>query len=155
MRTLLIGYLIFIILIALAIIYIVSRLKVKFPGRFIFIILLVIVSPVIASYLFLSYFSPLPELQVPDLNGMTEDQARQKLEESGLAIRVEKKYDNVDAVTFQRPEPGRTVKEGRSVTVIIGNPKTIDYFNPTTAEGQAIPQSAPTPETTSGEGENQ
>ncbi len=157
MRALLIGYLIFIILIALVVIYIVSRLRVKFPGRFIFIILLVIISPVIISYLSLSYFYPLPETAVPDLNGLSEAQAQQKLEEIGLTMHVEKKYDEGDLVTFQRPEPGRTVKEGRSVTVIIGNPRTIDYLNLTTPEGQSTPppqNPANTSETTN-EGENQ
>jgi hypothetical protein len=134
MRLMLIGYLIFIIVVALAIIYLASRLRIRFPGRFLFLILLIIASPVIISYFILSYFYPLPETAVPDVGGFSERDAVQKLESVGLTVHVEKRYEGTDAVTFQRPEPGRMVKEGRIVTLIIGQPKSINYLNPPSPE---------------------
>ena len=154
MKLMLIGYLVFIIIVALAIVYLTSRLTIRFPGRFLFIILLIIASPVIISYVLLSYFYPLPEAKVPDVVGFSERDALQKLEALGLIVHIEKKYEGMDIVTFQRPEPGRMVKEGRIVTIIIGNPKTINYLNPPTPEAfpAVTPESQnPTPE----EGENE
>lgn len=149
----LIGYLAFIIIVALAIAYLTLSLRIRFPGRFLFIILLIIASPVIASYVLLSYFYPLPETTIPDVVGFSERDAVQKLESLGLSVHIEKKYPGEDIVTFERPEPGRMAKEGRTVTLIIGRPKSINYFNPPTPEAyQAItPESlSPTPE----QGEN-
>jgi hypothetical protein len=143
MRILLIGYLIFIIIAALAVAYLISWLRIKVPKRVILIILIVIASPVIISYLLLSYFYPLSETMVPNLIGLSENEAFERLEEAGLSVHIEKKYESYDAVTYQRPEGGRLVKEGRTVSIILGNPKTINYLNPQTQEATAI-----TPEAT-------
>ena len=154
MKLMLIGYLVFIIVVAVAIVYLISRLNIRFPGRFLFVILLIIASPVIISYALLSYFYPLPEARVPDVIGFSEKDAVQKLEDMGLAVHIEKKYEGKDIVTFQRPEPGRMVKEGRSVTIIIGNPKSINYLNPPTPE--AFPAATPESQNPAPEGgENQ
>jgi len=150
MRILLIGYLIFIIIVALAIAYLISWLRIKVPKRVILIILIVIASPVIISYFLLSYFYPLSETMVPNLIGLSENEAVERLEEAGLSVHIEKKYESYDVVTYQRPEGGRLVKEGRMVSIILGNPKTINYLNPQSQEATAITPEAGaiTPEAT-------
>jgi len=129
MKILLVGYLLFIMVVALAVAYLVSRLRVRFPARFLVLILIIIASPVIISYLLLSYFYPLPETVVPNILGLPGKDAAQKLEEVGLSVHVEKQYEGQDIVTFQRPEAGRSVKEGRAITIILGRPRTINYLN--------------------------
>lgn len=130
MKSLMIGYLIFIIVIALVIAGLISWLRIKLQKRAIFLILIIIASPVIIGYLILSYFAPIPETVVPDLVGTTEIQAKSRLESAGLSTYVEKRYEGFDIVSFQRPEAGRVVKEGRTVTIIVGSPKTVNYLTP-------------------------
>ena len=145
MKFLMIGYLVFIIIAALMIAGLISWLRIKLQKRIIFLILIIIAAPVILSYLILSYFAPIPETVVPDVTGTTEMQATRRLEAAGLSTYVEKRYEGFDIVTFQRPEAGRVVKEGRAVTIILGSPKTINYFNPpATPEALlATPESIP------------
>jgi beta-lactam-binding protein with PASTA domain len=149
MKILMVLYLLFIIGVALGIVYLTSKLRVRIPGGLFLIILLVIVSPVLISYFFLSYLAPLPETIVPDLYGLPEKEARQSLDEAGLQIHIEKKYEGDDEVTFQRPEPGRKVREGRAVTIIVGNPKAVNYLPLTSTE--AVPETTASDETPSDE----
>lgn len=126
MRELLIYYLLFVVVVALAIAILVSRLKIKRPVRFVFFMLLLIASPVLISYLMLTYFSPLPEAAVPDLIGLTQNEAQVRVESLGLKLQVENTYEeDPDMVTFQRPEAGRMVKVGRPVMVILGRPNVL------------------------------
>jgi len=137
MRELLIYYLLFVVVVALAIAILVSRLKIRRPVRFVFFMLLLIASPVLISYLILTYFSPLPEAAVPDLIGLTQNQAQVRVESLGLKLQVENTYEeSPDMVTFQRPEAGRMVKVGRPVMVILGRPNVLPL----------TPVPAPTPE---------
>jgi beta-lactam-binding protein with PASTA domain len=143
MKILLVFYLLFIILVALSIAYLSSRLHFRFQARFLIIILAVIISPVIISYFLLSYLYPLPETTVPDLDGFTEEQAVKKIREAGLLPHIEKKYPGEDYVTFQRPEAGREVKEGRAVTIIIGKPRSINYIAPSPEAAPETPAEEP------------
>lgn len=134
MRELLIYYLLFVVVVALAVAALVSRLRIKRPLRFIFIMMLLIASPVILSYLMMN-FSSLPEVTVPDLIGLSESEARVRVEAEGLKLQVESAYEeNPDMVTFQRPEPGRTVKMGRPVLVILGKPQVMPLTPTSTPE---------------------
>ncbi|MBI5699289.1 PASTA domain-containing protein [Candidatus Saganbacteria bacterium] len=144
MRELLIYYLLFVVVVALAVAALVSRLKIKRPLRFIFIMMLLIASPVILSYLTMN-FSSLPEVTVPDLIGLSESEARVRVEAEGLKLQVESAYEeNSDMVTFQRPEPGRTVKMGRPVFVILGKPQVMPLTHSATPEpSPEIPKEEP------------
>lgn len=134
MRELLIYYLLFVVVVALAVAALVSRLKIKRPLRFIFFMMLLIASPVILSYLVMN-FSSLPEVTVPDLIGLSESEARVRVEATGLKLQVESAYEeNPEMVTFQRPEPGRTVKMGRPVFVILGKPQVLPLIPSATSE---------------------
>ncbi|MGB9613479.1 MAG: PASTA domain-containing protein [Candidatus Margulisiibacteriota bacterium] len=78
-----------------------------------------------AGYYYLVYFNPLPEIVVPDVGGMPFKMATEKLEEFGLRVHeagrvFDAKYP-VDYVVSQRPEPGRKVKVGRIVNLIVSS----------------------------------
>lgn len=137
MRELLIYYLLFVVVVALTVAALVSRLKIKRPLRFIFLMMLMIASPVIVSYLMMN-FSSLPEVTVPDLIGLSEAEARVRVEAEGLKLQVESSYEELpDLVTFQRPEPGRTVRTGRPVFVILGRPQVMPLTPTTTPEEES------------------
>lgn len=65
------------------------------------------------------------EVEVPNLVGMTKNEAQKTLEEVGLSIELRKKDENADSenttenqaniITEQLPKPGIKIKEGTSV----------------------------------------
>lgn len=66
---------------------------------------------------------------VPDVRGMSEQQARGQVERVSLAFRVDRGQHNTEIpegyVISQRPRPNDTVKSGRVMTVVISlGPKT-------------------------------
>ncbi len=76
------------------------------------------------------YPSAMPKLvQVPPLKGLTEQQARAKLEQVGLKVgNIEYRYGDLyppGQVIDQRPEMGTTVQEGTAVTLIINKGKRV------------------------------
>jgi len=125
MRILLIFYFLFILILAVLIAYLVSKMQVRHPLRMIIFTLILIASPVILSYIALTYWAPLPETIVPEVIGLSEPEAKMRLEQLGLRLMVENRYQENGPVTFQRPEAGRLVKEGRTVFAIIGKPENI------------------------------
>jgi len=122
MRWMLIFYLAFLIAVAALVGSLIFKLQVKRPLRLITIILLLVASPMIFSYLMVAYYQPLPETTVPDLTGLTETDARDTLKQYNLNIKVEQKYES-ELITLQHPEAGRTFKQGRTILVTLGKPK--------------------------------
>jgi hypothetical protein len=154
MEKALIIYLVFMVLATLGISALLLKMRVRHPLRLIFIILLLIASPVIFSYILLTYFAPLPEAVVPDLMGLSEQQAADSLNKLGLSYKVESRYENENIVTFQRPEPGRLVKRGRTVSLVIGKPVTVSPAPVSTPEVTITPPvPAPPPPEPKPEGE--
>ena len=65
------------------------------------------------------------KVAVPDLRGMTEDQARKALEEAGLRVGevsysyIKKASEKTGVVVAQDPEPGIMVKKGEKVNITV------------------------------------
>jgi len=146
MRILLTFYFLFIVILAISIAYLVSKIHIRHPLRIVILALILITSPVILSYIALTYWAPLPETIVPEVIGLSEPEAKIRLEQLGLHIKVENRYQEQGLVTFQRPEAGRTVKEGRLVFVIIGKPENIHITDQPPPYSNLTPEAAPTPE---------
>lgn len=144
MKTLLIFYLIFVALVALVLSYLVLKLKVKRPLRFLLITLLIISSPVLLSYVFVTYLAPIPEVEIPSVLGKTETEAVKLLRSNRLRGRVETRYstEESETVSLQRPEAGRLVKAGRTVFLVIGHPKKFELPKP----GEVSPEAPFIPE---------
>lgn len=63
-----------------------------------------------------------PEIKVPKLTGLTEEEAEERLEEAKLGCKVEEEYsDSVDAgyVISQSHEKGTVVDEGTKITIVV------------------------------------
>lgn len=72
------------------------------------------------GFLAFSYFAPLPETTVPDVVGLNESEAVQRLERMSLSAKVDSRNSQSTIVTGQRPEAGKTVKVGRIIMIDIG-----------------------------------
>ncbi|MGC9318733.1 MAG: PASTA domain-containing protein, partial [Armatimonadota bacterium] len=66
-------------------------------------------------------------VEVPNVKGFTEQQAREDIEERGLAVgRIEHEYNDlqpVGRVTEQSPEPGQTVQSGTAIDLWVNRGK--------------------------------
>lgn len=116
------AYLVFIILVSIVVTYLVWRLNFREPIKLVAIIMAIILSPLVLGYLYIAYFSPIPETTVPHLAGMPLEEALEELESLGLKGRFtgtvfDMKYPEGSVVT-QRPEAGRRVKEGRVIRLV-------------------------------------
>ena len=124
-------YFVFVIAVLFAMGYLVYKLPIRYPFLLVISLIILITSPVILSYIYMTYFATLEEVTVPDVAWMTIENATKKLEQAGLkALIAERAYErNVPegSVVSQRPEPGRKAKIGRvvSLRVSIGNRKVI------------------------------
>jgi beta-lactam-binding protein with PASTA domain len=81
--------------------------------------------PIFLGYLYLSSFASLPEVVVPDVRGMPSAAAQEKLAAIDLSGRIagsiyEAHYQE-GAVAAQRPEPGRRVKQGRIINLMVSS----------------------------------
>lgn len=139
MKTILIFYLSFVAVVTLCLAYLVYKLRVKKPLRFLFVTLLIIASPVIISYVFMTYLAPIPEGLVPEVVGLTEVEALESLKSRGLKGTIEIRYSTAEGelVSKQRPESGRLVKSGRPVFLIIGKPKHFELLPPSQVSPEA------------------
>ncbi|MBU1866941.1 MAG: PASTA domain-containing protein, partial [Candidatus Margulisbacteria bacterium] len=121
------AYLVFIIVVSVVISVLFLRLKLPAPRILIPLIIFLILSPVLGGYLYLTYFDSMPEIVVPDVTGLTKQQAIVRLEEAQLKVNIagEVKQPNVPegAVASQRPEAGRRVKENRAISLMISSGK--------------------------------
>ena len=65
-----------------------------------------------------------PEAPVPDLSGLTEEEARQAIEDAGFTVRARDQPTVNDAedgrVVAQNPPPGEPREQGRAVAIAIG-----------------------------------
>lgn len=59
------------------------------------------------------------EVEVPNVIGMTEKEAKKALEEVGLEIQVKQNSDEQEKITEQLPRAGIRIKQGTSVIVNI------------------------------------
>ena len=122
-------------------------MKIRRPFRFISAVLFLIILPVIAVYFYLTVFSSLPETMVPDVIGLDEKAAVTRIEQMGLTPRVESRNSASNQVSNQRPEPGRVVKTGRVILLIIGKPETENpYPSAVVVNPLLTPESAPSSE---------
>ncbi len=116
-------YLIFVVVVLAVVAYLVLKLKIPSPTAVVIFIAILIISPVVLSYLYAIYVAPLPEVVVPDLTWLTLEEAEVKLSTLGLRYRIaEKVYERTvpdGRVVSQRPEPGRVVKKRRIVNLIV------------------------------------
>ena len=121
------AYLIFMLVVSVVISLLFLRLKLPAPRVLIPLIIVLILSPVIAGYLYLTYFDDLPETIVPDVKGMTKQQATARIEEAQLKIAIAGEVRQADvpegSVASQRPEAGRRVKGDRVVSLMISSGK--------------------------------
>jgi serine/threonine-protein kinase len=120
-------YLLFVIAVSLAVSLIVLRLKLPSPRLIVTLIMLFVVSPLIIGYFYLMYFDSLPEMAAPDVIGLPFAAAKAQLEAVGLKAReagqVYESKQQEGTVVSQRPEPGRMVKIGRMVNLMISGGK--------------------------------
>ncbi|MFA5113328.1 MAG: PASTA domain-containing protein [Candidatus Margulisiibacteriota bacterium] len=127
LTTYLVLYLLFVIAASLAVSLIVLRLKLPSPRLVIGLLTLFIVSPLVIGYFYLMYFNSLPETVTPDVTGLPLVAAQARLEEIGLKARdagqVYESKQPEGTVVSQRPEPGRHVKVGRVVNLMISGGK--------------------------------
>lgn len=78
----------------------------------------------------LGWFGGIDEIPVPDLKGMTLEQAETALEEAGLLLEkgedVYSESEEEGKITSQDPEAGTAVKEGQKITVNVSKGKRND-----------------------------
>jgi len=120
-------YLVFVIFVTLIISLIVLRLRLPSPRLIVILMVVFILSPLIIGYFYVTYFSSIPEVVVPDVTGMMVDAAKEKLEALDLQAKLagsvyEMKYPE-GYIVSQRPEAGRRVKVGRIVSLMISSGK--------------------------------
>ncbi|MFH1387537.1 MAG: PASTA domain-containing protein [bacterium] len=122
------AYLVYVIVISLLFGLVVLRLKklklALTAGLIIFVLLL----PLLIGYFYMMYVNSLPEVIVPNLSGQTSQEAAEKVEELNLKVKEAGRANDQNipegVIVSQRPEPGRMVKEGRTINVIVSAGKT-------------------------------
>ncbi|OGC30703.1 hypothetical protein A2311_01830 [candidate division WOR-1 bacterium RIFOXYB2_FULL_48_7] len=123
----LIIYFAFIIVASILVSLLVLRLRLPSPRIITGFIILFIISPLLVGYLYLIYFDSLPEVEVPAVTGMIYELAEQKLADIDLQARnTGSVYDRKHpegTVISQRPEPGRIVKAGRTINLVVSSGK--------------------------------
>jgi serine/threonine-protein kinase len=120
-------YLIFVIAASILVSLLVLRLNIPKPRMVILAVIAIILSPLILGYLYIAYFTSIPETIVPDLKGLPLEKAFEKLEILELKGRFagtvfDMKYPE-GSVVNQRPEGGRMVKVGRVVRLVTSSGK--------------------------------
>lgn len=121
------AYLVFVILVSIAVSLVLMRMRIADPRRAAAIIAAVLLVPLMAGYLYITYLGSIPETVVPDLRGLPLEKAFAQLE--GLRLRgifsgtvFDMKYPE-GSVVKQRPEAGRRVKEGRVIRLVTSSGK--------------------------------
>lgn len=75
------------------------------------------------GYNSLQAFWVVPEVDVPDVSGLSLEEARERLEEEGLGFTVGAEINSeevpLDHVISQDPSAGRTVREGREIELVV------------------------------------
>lgn len=83
------------------------------------------VIPLLGMFIYLNSFAPLPEVVVPNVLGVSLQQAAEIVQADQLRLRQEGEVADLNfpagAVARQLPEPGRQVKAGRLIKVWISS----------------------------------
>ncbi|OGC24738.1 hypothetical protein A2310_04560 [candidate division WOR-1 bacterium RIFOXYB2_FULL_37_13] len=90
----------------------------------------IIILPFFVGYFYFTYFNAIPETMVPDVIGLSKNEAVSRIENMGLKIKITEMDKEPKLVTNQRPEPGKIVKSGRIISVTIGSPVEISIPSP-------------------------
>jgi len=93
-------------------------------GKYILITLLVIGLLALAAFLLANLLGGSPEVDVPDVVGLSEDRATDELEDAGLEVEARNRSNTeVDQgdVFRQNPEAGATAEEGDTVTIFVSS----------------------------------
>jgi serine/threonine-protein kinase len=102
---------------------IIAGKKIEHPIRFIIIVLAIISLPVFLIYFIWAKTDFAPETRVPKLVGLTVPEAETMADASQIKIEVTQKIfeRNIpeNQIIAQRPEPGRNVKVGRTVALVV------------------------------------
>jgi eukaryotic-like serine/threonine-protein kinase len=94
------------------------------PGLLVFLAILLVIVLGLAAYLLPKMFaSPGDQVQVPQLSGLTQDQARAKLGDAGLTVGTVSRQFNgkvpANRVISQDPAPDAFVDKGATVTFVL------------------------------------
>jgi eukaryotic-like serine/threonine-protein kinase len=93
-------------------------------GKYVLITLLVLGLLALGAFLVANLLAGSPDVEVPDVVGLSEDRATQELEDAGLEVRSRNrsnaKVDEGD-VFRQNPEAGATAEEGDRVTIFVSS----------------------------------
>ncbi|MBI5700855.1 PASTA domain-containing protein [Candidatus Saganbacteria bacterium] len=95
------------------------------------ILIIILAGALLSALIFFGYFAPLPETTIPDVVGLSENEAVLRLERMGLKANIDSRNSQSNIVTGQRPEPGKTVKIGRFVSIDIGKSGVENPIPPT------------------------
>jgi eukaryotic-like serine/threonine-protein kinase len=93
-------------------------------GKYVLITLLVLGLLALGAFLLSNLLAGAPEVDVPDVVGLTENRATQELEDAGLEARTRNRSNaEVDEgeVFRQSPEAGATAEEGDTVTIFVSS----------------------------------
>jgi eukaryotic-like serine/threonine-protein kinase len=93
-------------------------------GKYVLITLLVLGLLALGAFLVANLLAGSPEVEVPDVVGLSEDRATQELEDAGLEVRSRNRSNaEVDEgdVFRQSPEAGATAEEGDRVTIFVSS----------------------------------
>ena len=120
-------YYLFFVIVASIVLSLVILTSKRFPLLWLGILLTMLALPLVIGYVYATYFTTIPEVDVPDLTGLELEEAVAKLE----SIRLKGKYAgsvfdmkfSEGKVVSHSPEEGRTVKIGRTVNLITSSGK--------------------------------
>jgi eukaryotic-like serine/threonine-protein kinase len=93
-------------------------------GKYILITLLVLGLLALGVFLLVNFLGGSPEVEVPDVVGLSENRARQELEDAGLEVQPRNR-SNAEVeegdVFRQTPEAGEMAEEGDTVTIFVSS----------------------------------
>ncbi|MEA3493886.1 MAG: PASTA domain-containing protein [Candidatus Margulisiibacteriota bacterium] len=121
------SYLIFVIVVSVLLSIAFARMKLSSLRIILPIIAVVLLAPLFLGYLYLTYFTAIPEVVVPDLTGKTLEVALDELAEYKLkGKRAGSVFDMKfpeGRIVSQSPEIGKMVKVGRTISLITSSGK--------------------------------
>jgi serine/threonine-protein kinase len=123
----LIYYLLFLMAASLLVSLLVLRYKFPAPKVVIPWVIAIILVPALLGYLYVTYFTSIPETLVPDLTGLPVDEGIERLGAQGLRGKFAGSLFNMKypegSIVSQQPEAGRRVKIGRVVNLLTSSGK--------------------------------
>ncbi|OGC22350.1 hypothetical protein A2291_05000 [candidate division WOR-1 bacterium RIFOXYB2_FULL_42_35] len=124
-------YLIFVIIASVIFSLMLIKVRQLLSGKFVIPVIIIIMLPALLGYIYLSYFSSLPEVAVPNLKGLPLEMAIIRLEVLGLngqeAGKVFNRQYSEGTVVKQLPAAGRKVKTRRVISLITSSGQKIAY----------------------------